>query len=440
MLEWLSAQIHDWGYLALFAMTFLETSAFLGLVAPGESVVVIAGLLASRGVLGIGPVIGIAALGALLGDNTGYLIGRRFGEGFVLHYGRHFFIKKEYLDDTRRFVERFGGKTMFFGRFVGWLRAFAPVVAGTAKMHYGRFLFFDVYGTFLWAATYSLLGYIAGNSWDLIHHYLGEVAVAAGAAALLAVAAVAYVRRRRHLVRRHLGWLDRKLGQGLPAIWGFTKDRFRAQSWYGLRLTVWLVLLLLALLALAGIVEDLVDKETLYYLDTRVQGFIEAMVTPQATALMVEVANGAGPYATAALAAAEILYLVYARRPWKLFSLAVALGLGAAFFIVLRALLDQLTGIGPGFPSAQAFAAMLVFGFLAYLAWTLWEGEILRFLAYSLAVFATLLIGFSQVYLHAHWMTDVLAGYAAGLAWLAVSVMAGNALRERYRQSAPESR
>ncbi len=437
MLEWLSAQVHDWGYLALFAMTFLETSAFLGLIAPGESVVVIAGLLAARGVLGIGPVIAIAMLGAMAGDSTGYVIGRRFGEGFVLRYGRHVFIKKQHLEDTRRFIDRFGGKAMFFGRFIGWLRAFAPVVAGTAKMPYGRFLFFDVYGTFLWAATYSLLGYLAGNSWELIQHYLGEVAVTAGILALLAVLGVAYFRRRRRLVRRHLGRLDRTIGNRLPGIWGFTKDRFRARSWYGLNLTVWLILLLLAVLSFAGIVEDLVDKDTLYYLDTQARGFIEGIVSPQVTQVMVGVANGAGPYATAAIAAAEILYLIYSRHAWKLFSLAVALGLGAAFFAVLRVLLDTLTGIGPGFPSANAFGAMLVYGFLAYLGWTLVAGEILRFVVYSLAVFATLLIGFSQVYLQAHWMTDVLAGYAAALAWLAVSVVIGNTLRERYEQSAP---
>jgi len=84
-----------WGYYLLFLMTFLETSAFLGLLVPGESVVVIAGLLAARGTLDLGDVIWVASLGAIFGDTTGYFIGRRFGEGFFLEYGRYFFFNKE---------------------------------------------------------------------------------------------------------------------------------------------------------------------------------------------------------------------------------------------------------------------------------------------------------------------------------------------------------
>ncbi len=159
--------LNHWGYYILLLMTFLETSAFLGFLVPGETVVVISGLLASRGVLELGDVIWIASLGAIMGDMTGYFIGRRFGEGFFLKYGRFFFFNKEYLDKTRGFFDKHGGKTIFLGRFMAWLRAFAPVVAGISKMRYPRFLFFNVAGGIAWAAIFSLLGYFAGNSWDI---------------------------------------------------------------------------------------------------------------------------------------------------------------------------------------------------------------------------------------------------------------------------------
>lgn len=95
--------------------------------------IVISGLLASRGVLDLGDVIWVASLGAIFGDTTGYFIGRRFGERFFLKYGRYFLLNKEYLDKAKGFFDRHGGKTVFFGRFMAWLRAFTPFVAGISK-------------------------------------------------------------------------------------------------------------------------------------------------------------------------------------------------------------------------------------------------------------------------------------------------------------------
>ncbi len=171
--------LYQWGYFAFFLLTFLESSAFLGFLVPGESTMVIAGLLASRNILELGDVIWVASLGAILGDTVGYALGRWFGESFFLKRGRFFFFEKASLEDAKRFFDKHGGKVVFFGRFIAWLRAFAPVVAGISRMPYFRFLFFNVLGGILWAAAFSLLGYFVGNSWSGFSDTWGKSALLA---------------------------------------------------------------------------------------------------------------------------------------------------------------------------------------------------------------------------------------------------------------------
>ena len=275
IIESLLPHLNHWGYYVLLLMTFLETSAFLGFLVPGESMVVIAGLLASRGVLELGDVIWVASLGAIMGDTVGYFIGRRFGEGFFLKYGKYFFFKKEYLDEAKGFFDKHSGKTVFLGRFMAWLRAFAPVVAGISKMHYPRFLFFNVAGGIIWATIFSLIGYFVGNSWDIIKTYLGRLGIFAFICGAIIIFLYFFLTKRRRLIQEKIGWIDRKLSSLMPETWNFIKGRFSAGEWYGLNLTMGIIFLVLALISFGEIVEDLIDKETLFYLDFRIQRFIE---------------------------------------------------------------------------------------------------------------------------------------------------------------------
>lgn len=195
ILQFLLPYLQQWGYPIVLLVTFLETSAFIGLLVPGESVVVIAGLLASQGVLELALVIGAASVGAVLGDSVGYFIGRRFGEAFFLKYGRSLFFRKKYLEDTKRAFNRQGGKIVFLGRFMSWLRAFVPVVAGISRMPYYQFLLFNVTGGIAWAVSFSLIGYFVGNNWGTVQRSLGIFGLAAFVVG--AVGLYIYFSRRR---------------------------------------------------------------------------------------------------------------------------------------------------------------------------------------------------------------------------------------------------
>lgn len=442
IIESLFPHLNHWGYYVLLIMTFLETSAFLGFLVPGESLVVVAGLLASRGLLELGDVIWVASLGAIMGDTVGYFIGRRFGEGFFLKYGKYFFFKKEYLDEAKGFFDKHGGKTVLFGRFMAWLRAFAPVVAGISKMHYPRFLFFNVAGGIAWAATFSLLGYFVGNSWDIIKAYLGRFGVFAFTCGAIIIFLYFFLTKRRRLVQEKVGWIDSKLSSRMPKTWDFIKGRFSAGEWYGLNLTVALTLFVFALLSFGEIIEDLVDKETLFYLDFRIQRFIEGVITPDVTRFMVDITNLGGVYLALLATGTMIIYLLYKRCWWRLFTIFLVIGGGETVLALLKPFFHRprpeqqlVMAHGYSFPSGHAFSAVIVYGFLIYMTWQSIKSEALRFVIFFVSILLIVLVGISRVYLNVHWLTDVLGGYAAGFAWLIFSIIMVNTIKLYYRKS-----
>jgi membrane protein DedA with SNARE-associated domain len=196
LLEFMHVHMARYGYALLFLLTSLETSAFLGLLAPGESVVVVAGLFASRGPLALALVIPIAIAGAFLGDNAGYWLGRRFGTGILEKYGKYAFFDREMLDRVRSYYEKHGGKTVFFGRFTSIIRSFGPFVAGSSHMRYGPFALWSAAGCVAWGLLYSLIGYFFGESWEIIEKYMGRAGVIGFLCGVTLLGVYLFVRKR----------------------------------------------------------------------------------------------------------------------------------------------------------------------------------------------------------------------------------------------------
>lgn len=437
IIKFLFPHLNHWGYYVLFLMTFLETSAFLGFLVPGESMVVIAGLLASRGVLELGDVIWVASLGAIMGDTVGYFIGYRFGEGFFLKCGKFFFFKKEYLDEAKGFFDKHGGKTVFLGRFMAWLRAFAPVVAGISRMHYPRFLFFNLAGGIVWATIFSLLGYFVGNSWDIIKIYLGRIGIFGFICGVIIIYLYFLFTKKKRLIKEKVSWLDIRLSSQMPKTWEFVKGRFSASEWYGLNLTIALIFFIFALFSFGEIVEDLIDKETLFYLDFKIQGFVEGIISPGIMRFMVDITNIGGVYFTAIIACAIALYLSYRRYWWELFTLFLVAVMGEILLVILKLFFHRprpspqiVAAHWYSFPSGHAFSAVIVYGFLIYITWKLIKSEALRFIILSMSVLLIILVGISRVYLNVHWLTDVLGGYVAGFTWLVFIIVMVNTMRQ----------
>ena len=155
-------------------LAFLETGAFVGLVAPGETVVIAGGVIAGQGEIELIPLIGLVWVCAVLGDTTSFFIGRRLGRGFLERHGPRVKITHERLEQVEGYFDRHGGKTILIGRFIGLVRALAPFVAGASGLAYRRFLPFSVVGTGLWATAFCVLGYIFWRSFDKVAHVAGQ--------------------------------------------------------------------------------------------------------------------------------------------------------------------------------------------------------------------------------------------------------------------------
>lgn len=197
ILDAILEQLEYWGYWIVLLVTFLENSAFVGLIMPGDVTLLVAGLLASQGRLTLWLLILVASIGAILGDSTGYFIGRYGGIRFIRRFGRYFFFKESHLEKTQRYFDTHGGKTILFGRFVAVIKSLGPVAAGIGRMPYPTFLFYNVIGSILSVALYLTLGYFFGESWELISDWIGRGgAIAFGVIAVVAVV-VWFVRRRR---------------------------------------------------------------------------------------------------------------------------------------------------------------------------------------------------------------------------------------------------
>jgi membrane protein DedA with SNARE-associated domain len=131
---------------------------------PGETALITAGVLASRGKLSIELVIVLAAAGAIVGDNIGYLIGRKGGRWLLERPGRFYRQRSEVLKTGEPFFERHGPKAVYFGRFLLGLRVWASWLAGATRMHWRSFFIWNARGGISWATAIGLLAYFLGNS------------------------------------------------------------------------------------------------------------------------------------------------------------------------------------------------------------------------------------------------------------------------------------
>lgn len=165
------------GLLLVAAIIFAESGMMLGFFLPGDTLLLSAGVLASQGKLPIAATIAVIGLAAILGDNTGYTIGRAMGPRLFRKKDGVIF-RQEYVQRAEKFYEKYGSKTMLLSHFVPIVRSFAPLVAGVAKMPRAKFFIFDAVGDVVWAAGVTLVGFWFGSRIKNLDHYMLPVFIA----------------------------------------------------------------------------------------------------------------------------------------------------------------------------------------------------------------------------------------------------------------------
>ena len=199
VLHSLEPTLNHYGYLAVAGLVLIED---FGIPVPGETVLIVGAVYAGSGRLSIVLVALLGFLGAVVGDNIGFAIGHFGGRQIVERWGRYILLTPERLDRATAFFERHGGKIIVIARFVEGLRQANGIVAGTAGMHWARFLVFNAIGAALWVGVWASIGYFSGSHIDTIYsdatRYSTYLAVVVGVLILfLIVRHIMRLRRRR---------------------------------------------------------------------------------------------------------------------------------------------------------------------------------------------------------------------------------------------------
>jgi membrane protein DedA with SNARE-associated domain len=207
VIQLLQNLLHTFGYPAIIFFVMIESS---GIPFPGETMLLLAAFYAAvYHDLALPLVITCAAIGAILGDNIGYSVGRTGGKALVEKYGHYIFLKPERITQTEHFFARHGDKTVFFGRFVAILRAWSAFLAGVNNMNWPKFLLYNAAGGILWAIIYGLIGYYAGkvfhDNFSAVEHLAGRTTLILAIFIILGalIAFLLYKKRKRHALTKH---------------------------------------------------------------------------------------------------------------------------------------------------------------------------------------------------------------------------------------------
>src|ERR687889_1942853 len=224
--------VAQYGYLIVFFGVLLEST---GVPLPGETILLTAGAVAQQGHLYLGDAIVFGILGAVVGDQIGYWVGREGGRPFVLKWGRYLFITPERLARAEAFFSRHGGKAVFLARFFSGLRVFGALVAGISRMRWATFLIYNALGGAVWATAVILVGYFLGSSLALVERWLGRATLLLAVLVALAVGFYLAYRWAARNRARLVGWGEALLAY--PPIARLRRRYDRQLRWMLRRLT-----------------------------------------------------------------------------------------------------------------------------------------------------------------------------------------------------------
>ncbi len=434
LLEDVSNTLGAWTYLLVGFFAFAETGAFVGLVVPGETVMLLGGAVAGQGAIDIYLLIAIAWFSAWLGDTTSFFLGRRLGRDFVLRHGPRVGISHERFEKVEDYFSRHGGKTIFVGRFISLIRAFAPFIAGSSGMSYRAFVPFSILGTGLWASAHIMVGYLFSRSIETAGEYAAKGAFLLGLLIAIVVGVVvttryfrvaenrvATVRRmERRAATRWLVVLGRRYEPQLRFVW----NRVTPGGTFGLEFTSLMATLAVSLFVLVAYVVvvgreagptpgDLTAVEVVEYLNSGLLTDVSKAITWLGSGVFV--------WSLTAVCAA----LLAARRRWgELCVLLAGMTITQVGIHEIKDAVDRPRPPGPAgasasgssFPSGHA-AHSVIYVWLAVTIVLRLRPGMTRATAVVVAGFVlTVLVGLSRVYLNVHYLSDVSAGWALGAA------------------------
>ncbi len=190
---------HQWSlYLSVFLAALIESLPIIGAFIPGTLILLLFGVFAANGFGSLGVIILLSAIGAIIGDTTGYLFGK-YGRKFFKEHNR--LLKLSHIHSGEVFFAKHGGKSVLFGRFVGPIRPIISLVAGATHTPFGRFFIFNVLGALIWVGVYIILGFIFANNISLIDRIISEISTVALILIVLGSGIYFYFKKRAVIIK-----------------------------------------------------------------------------------------------------------------------------------------------------------------------------------------------------------------------------------------------
>ena len=446
LIEDIGQALGKWTYLLVGVLAFLETGAFIGLIAPGETTVIVGGVVAGQGEISLFVLIAITWVAAVAGDLASYTLGRKLGRAWLLRHGERVKITEDRLHQVEVFFAKRGGVTILVGRFIGFVRALAPFIAGTSKMPLRKFLPYDVLGAGAWATTFCVLGYVFWRSFDQLTTYVSRGLFAFGTVVVVAGLLVGLVQLRRSPERRAQvrAWLDRQEENrmlrpfvrlaypvwraiGKPAaMFADLAARFGlgrlTPGQLGLELTTLVALLAVGTFSFVFLGHLILEVAGPLRIDIWAADVAERLRVDMAVDVAKVVTELGSLPVVALVALATAAWALARRRPLD----ALILVLGVALsYVLVHVLKDAYDRDRPDEMLADADLSAYPSGHTMYaVTWIACatvlvragSGWALRVSAVTITVVLVVVVGLTRVYLRVHHLSDVLGGAALGVA------------------------
>ncbi len=378
----------NFGYYIIFLVTFFESIPLLGMLIPGQSVIILAGFLVKLHMFGFWFAVIVVTIGAVLGDFVGFLMGRKYGKHFTITEKR-FYIKREQFIKTKNLVASHPFKTIFFGRLHSLTRTLTPFAGGASEIGIKKFLAIDIVASFVWALTSVSIGFIFGKSFEKASTFIGSFIMVATVVTILIILIVNYAKKKRVPISNNDVFI---LISSAVSIYLFSL-----------------------------IAQNLHSGQLFSIFDNRIYALTDLIITPALTFIMMSFTTLGDWLSMTAISVMFIIYLFVKRQKAYALLSAIILGTGYLFVHLLKAYFLRIRpeGIlaesGSSFPSGHATVSMIFIILLTYIILRHFKNNKVRNVLIGTGYLTSILIGLSRVYLGVHWASDVLAGFLFGI-------------------------
>lgn len=430
------------GYLLISILAFFESFAFIGLIVPGSIAVIVGGFLAAHGSMNIRILYITVFLAAVFGDSFSFHLGKT---NIISFKKDNKFFKPELLTKGKVFFEKYGAKSVFLARFIGWVRPIVPFIAGLFELDIKVFLFWNILSGLLWAVSHIALGYFFGRSWQLVTLWSTRVSLFFSIFIVFLIIIYLlkwFVLRKGKVVYQIFLSIWESIKNSIlendelknfterhSSIFSFLKSRFDKNKFSGLPLTLFSISLLYVLALSAGIVEDLINSEIITQIDLKIENSLVLFRNTDLTSIFRWLTLlGKWQVITIFLAAASLLFWLWNKKNY-IFALIISVFGSTAFTAAGKIIFQRPRPAAAlyeeysySFPSGHATIAVAFYGFLAYFLIKNIKNLKNKINIFFITLLIIVLIGFSRLYLGVHYFSDVWAGYLVGTIWLIISI------------------